>query len=33
MAAVRFLKPEVVYLSRKLRYLNEIWCANRMPPS
>ena len=31
MAAVRFPKPEVVYLSCRLRYLIEIWYASRYP--
>ena len=33
MAAVRIPKPEVVYLSCGLRYLIEIWHANKFPSS
>ena len=31
MAAVRFPKPEVVYLGHGLRYFIEIWFGNRFP--
>ena len=31
MAAVRFYKPEVVYLGRGLRYFIEIWFGNGFP--
>jgi len=31
MVAVRFPKPEVVYLGRGLRYFIEIWFRNRFP--
>ena len=31
MAAVRFPKPEVVYLGHGLRYFIELWFGNRFP--